>query len=181
MKTFVLFLPFTLVLAMAWLISNQQQQIKTLQRELDSRSSQQKATISQLQCSEAARKFLPSQGWTPEMGGDYKNHFNSKLGKCFVLASNYLINEDFETIALYDALEGRLYASFNGHRICEIGITGKPRKCVLDSGNIWFDGDDDRTPADLVIGFRGSRYGGGAGNEDTRKDFLKAIKPFMTE
>ncbi len=60
----------------------------------------------------------------------------------FVLVSGYLPNDDFRTFDLYDAVGGRHYATYNGHNTCSPAITGNPRKCAMDSGSIWFDGDD---------------------------------------
>lgn len=161
-------------------LREQQQQIQTLKKELSEKSTQEVLTL-QTQCSEMASKFLSARGWKPGVGDDYKNHFNSKLKKCFILVSGYLPSQDFVTIELYDAVEGRHYATFNGHSICDVAITNNPKKCAVDSGRIWFDGDDTRHPADFIAGFRGFLYGGGSGDETTQKTFLDRIKPFMTE
>lgn len=45
-------------------------------------------------------------------GYDYKNHYNSKLNKCFILISYYDANTDSLAMDLYDALESQRYASF---------------------------------------------------------------------
>ena len=92
-----------------------------------------------------------------------------------------LTKDDFVTIELYDAVEGRRYAIFNGHQICDVAITKNPKKCALDSGSIWFDGNDTRHPADFTAGFRGLLYGGGSGDENTHKTFLDHIQLFMSE
>src|SRR5262249_20144352 len=111
---------------------------------------------------------------------DYKNHFNSKLNKCFVLVSDYSLNDDFRTLDLYDAAEGKRYATYHGHNVCEVAITKNSKRCALDSGSIWFDGNDSRNPPDFRVGFRGLLYGGGAGDENTQKTFLDQIQAFMT-
>ena len=98
-----------------------------------------------------------------------------------MLVSGYQPNDDFVTIDLYDAVEGRRYATFNGPNICDVAITKNPKKCIVDSGSIWFDGDDSRTPADFTAGFRGLLYGGGAGDATAQKTFLDHVRPFMTE
>ena len=131
------------------LLGEQQQQIQTLHRALDDKSVQEALSL-QTQCSEMASKFLSSRRWKASVGGDYRNHFNSKLKKCFVLVSGYLPKDDFVTIDLYDAVEGRHYATFNGHQICDVAITKNPKKCAVDSGSIWFDGDDTRRPGILL-------------------------------
>ncbi len=182
------------VLALAWrlksvtavvthqqqLLAERQQQIEALHRELEDKSVQEALSL-QTQCSEMASKFLSSRGWKPGVGEDYRNHFNSKLKRCFVLVSSYLPKDDFVTIELYDAVEGRRYAIFNGHQICDVAITKNPKKCALDSGSIWFDGNDTRHPADFTAGFRGLLYGGGSGDENTHKTFLDHIQLFMSE
>jgi len=175
------------LLGVAWhlhsqqqLLGEQKQQIQTLNQELTNKSMQEAFTL-QAQCSEVARKFLSSKGWKPDAGDEFKNHFNLKLKKCFILVTGYLPNDDFVTIDLYDALEGKHYATYNGHHICDVVITRKPDKCALDSGSIWLDGDDSRTPADFTAGFRGLRFGGGTGDETTQKTFLNHIQPFMNE
>jgi hypothetical protein len=165
------------LLALAW---HQQQQIQTFKGQLADKSTQEALAL-QTQCSGIAGRFLSARGWKPGVGDDYKNHFNSKLTKCFVLVSGYLINDDFLTIDLYDAVEGLHYATFNGHEICAVAITGNPKKCRVDSGRIWFDGDDTRNPADFTAGFRGLLYGGGSGDETTLKSFLDHIHPLMSE
>jgi hypothetical protein len=161
-------------------VGGQQQQIEVLKKALSEKSTQEALAL-QTQCAEAAGKFLSSRGWKPGVGDDYKNHFNSKLKKCFVLVSGYQPNADFVTVDLYDAVEGRHYATFNGHNICDVAITKDPRKCSVDSGSIWFDGDDSRHPADFVAGFRGLLYGGGSGDATTQKTFLERVQPFMSE
>jgi hypothetical protein len=60
-------------------------------------------------------------------------------------------------------------------------LTKNPSKCSRDSGSIWFDGNDTRAPADVTVGFRGTRYGGGAGDETTLKTFLDRVQSFMSE
>jgi hypothetical protein len=175
------------LLAVGWrlnsvtaVLGEQRQQVEALKRALSERSTQEALAL-QTQCSEIASKFLSARGWKPGEGDDYKNHFNTKLKKCFVLLSGYLANQDFVTIDLYDAVEGKHYAMFNGHNICDVAITKNPRKCAVDSGSIWFDGDDSRHPADFTVGFRGLLYGGGSGDESTQKTFLDHVKPFMAE
>lgn len=146
-----------------------------------SKQSKQEELMLQTQCAAAASRFLASRGWKADDASDYTNHFNSRLNKCFVLSSAYLMNDDFRTLELYDAVEGKRYATYIGHNICEVSFTNNLRKGAMDSGSIWYDGDDSRTPADFTFGFRGLRYGGGAGDEDTQKQFLEQIKVFMTQ
>jgi hypothetical protein len=96
-----------------------------------------------------------------------------------------MVNDDFLIIDLIDALEGKTYADFSGHNICDPTVltmsNQKLTKCQLDAGNIWFDGDSTRNPADYHVGFQGYAVGPGIGDENTQKQFLEHIKPFMTE
>jgi hypothetical protein len=170
----------TVVTQQTQMLAEQQQQINTLQQKLDDKSVQETLSV-QMRGSEMAGKFLSSRGWKPVVGDDYKNHFNSKLKKCFVLVSSYLPNNDFTTMDLYDAVEGRRYATYNGHNICDVAITNNAKKCALDSGSIWFDGNDSRLPADFTISFRGLPHGGGSGDSNIQKTFLERIQPFMSE
>ncbi len=59
--------------------------------------------------------------------------------------------------------------------------TGGAVRRQMDSGSIWFDGNDSRLPADFTVGFRGLLYGGGAGDENTQKVFLERVRAFMAE
>lgn len=102
--------------------------------------------------------------------------------------SEYAFKDDFTTLDLYDAVEGRHYATYNGHNTCKAFITKNPNKCMLDSGSIWFDGDDSRQPADFTVGWRGLLNGGGAGDKDTglgdentQKAFLDRVRGFMSQ
>lgn len=135
----------------------------------------------QTKCSDMAGKYFASKGYKNSDGFDYKNHFNSKLNKCFILISSYDANSDFLSVDLYDAVESNHYAQYIGHNICDIGITNNPKKCQLDSGNIWFDGNDTKNPADYHVGFQGIAVGPGVGDENTQKQFLDHIRVFMSE
>lgn len=141
----------------------------------------------QEKCSNQAQKFFSNGDNYKNNNGyvfDYKNHFNSKLNKCFILISSYNFNEDVLAVDLYDALEIKHYASYLGHNYCDkttLSITNDPKKCQVDSGNIWFDGNDAKNPADFIVGFRGLKYGGGAGDENTQKQFIEKIQPFIND
>ncbi len=160
-------------------IRQQEQTIDGLTKALADKAKLQ-ARTEQVECAESANRFLVSHGWKPGMGDNYENHFNSRLNKCFVLVSGYSLNGDFRTLDLHDAVEGRHYATYNGHDICDPVITGDPDKCAMDSGSIWYDGDDSRTPADFTVGFRGLLYGGGAGDVGTQRAFRDRVRDFMT-
>ena len=156
-----------IVLSLNATIHQQGAHVRELTASLADKSKQQGFAL-QTECAQSGGKFLVSRGWKAAGdGSDYENHFNSSLNKCFVLVSGYVPNEDFRTIDLYDAVERKHYATYNGHNVCDPAITRNPRKCATDSGSIWFDGNDSRTPADFTVGFRGLLNGGGAGNQGT--------------
>jgi hypothetical protein len=170
--------------AMSSLLRQQDQQIQQLTNALSQRA-RDDALAGQTRCAEIARRYLSSRGFQTDGANgytaDYQNHFNSKLKKCFVLVTSYLPNQDFVSIDLFDAIEGKRYAQFNGHNICDVAITSSPRKCFADSGRLWFDGNDQRVPADLTVGFRGLKFGPETGDEKTLSAFRDHIHPFMTE
>jgi hypothetical protein len=179
------------VLALGWQLRlvnsrlvRQQQQVQALKSALLDKSKQEMLAL-QKHCSAAAIVFLQNRGWkTTDESHSYTNHFNSKLNKCFVLISGYLPKDDFRTIDLYDAVEGKHYAMYNGHDICDpvqIVILGDRRRCMLDAGVIWYDGNDTKNPPDYHIGFQGITVGPGVGDDNTQKQFLEHIQPFMTE
>ena len=138
----------------------------------------------QTKCSDMAEKYFVSRDYKSSDGFDYKNHFNSKLNKCFILISFYDANSDFLSIDLYDTVEGNHYAMYIGHNSCDpvaLSIYNNPKKCQLDSGSIWFDGNDTRNPVDYHVGFQGIAVGSSVGDENTQKQFLDHIQPFMNE
>ncbi len=140
----------------------------------------------QSKCSDAAEKFYVKNGWRKD-GNDtnssYENHFNLKLNKCFILLTSGSLNDDFVTIDLYDVLESKRYASYNGHGVCDKSILSltntSTNKCQVDSGNIWYDGNDARVPPDFTVGFRGLKYGSQVGDENTQRIFMEHVQPFM--
>jgi hypothetical protein len=166
--------------AASHLLDEQRQQIQTLKKALSDRSTQDGLAL-QEQCSRAASTFVfDKAGNKPgAVGLVYQNHFNSKLKRCFVLVSDYQPKMDFQSIDLYDAVENTHYAMFSGYRICDVRITRKPGKCDLNGGSIWVDGNDSKRGE--VIGFQGSAYGPGVGDEHTQDTFRSRIQPFMTE
>lgn len=131
----------------------------------------------QAKCSDAATKYFISKGYKKEIAYTYVNHFNSKLDKCFILISYYADIPDSTSIDLYDALEGKHYASYLGYNNCTITAT----KCQLNSGNIWLDGNDTKPFSDYHVGFQGAAIGPGVGDENTQKQFLEHIQPFMND
>ena len=164
------------LLSVSRMMLRQMQEIHELRVALTNQS-QEEELSHQTECAAAAQKFLTSRGWKAGEGDTYENHFNSRLNKCFVLVSSYTFKGDFRTFDLFDAVEGRRYASYIGHDLCLM----YPKRCLVDSGSIWFDGNDYRSPADFVVGFRGLLHGGGAGDESTQKAFLERVRNFMSQ
>jgi hypothetical protein len=165
-------------------LSQEQRQIQTLTMALADKSKQE-LLVSQAQCSDMANKFLTNRTYyknTDDYQFDFENHFNAKLNKCFVLIfESSLPKSDFLSINLFDAVEGKRYAEFEGHSFCDVHATNDPRRCSLDAGKIWFDGNDTRNPPDVTVGFRGLLFGGGHGDENTKKMFLDHIQSFMKD
>lgn len=151
------------------------------------RSAKIDALALQAKCADRAAYFY-KEGWykkdTPGFSDFYTNHWNQKLGKCFIQITSTSLNDGFETIDLFDAFEGKRFAVYMGHQSCEpafLVVLGEPKLCQLDSGSIWFDGNDTRNPADYHIGFKGIANGPGTVDENIQKQFLEHIQPFMTE
>lgn len=159
--------------------SQQKQQTNNL--DLPNQVTNQRSTDieSQAKCRDDAAKYFSSKNYKNSDGFDYINHYNSKLNRCFILITGRSLNDNSLFIDLYDAIEGKHYATFNGHVSCIDFITNNTNKCNLDSGSIWFDGNDTKNPADTMVGFRGFKNGGGAGDENTQKQFMDAIQLFM--
>lgn len=138
----------------------------------------------QTKCADRAIAFYRQGSYEDKSQGFssfYTNHWNRKLGKCFIQINSTSVKDDFASVDVFDALEGKHYAAYIGHNICDPAIMSNPKKCQLDSGNIWFDGNDTRNPADYHVGFQGIAVGPGVGDENTQKQFLEHIQPFMTE
>jgi hypothetical protein len=186
MKVLQTILVIALVSALAMLarqqrtLSQHEQQIQALEMALSDKIKQE-ALSSQDKCADIANRFLSNRRYERTDGFEYQSHFNAKLNRCFVFVSDYEIKGDLLSLDLFDAAEGKHYAWYHGHNICDVSITHDPRKCLLDSGNIWFDGNDTKTPADFITGFRGLRFGGGAGDENTQRTFRDHIEPFMSD
>lgn len=177
---------FVAILALAWCVLSirgtvreQSLQMSELQTRLADQSKKQ-SRAAQRECASSAQTFLRSRGLKVDDTSQYENHFNERLNKCFVIISGSIPNDAFQSIDLYDAVEGRRYATYNGHSYCQ-GMIGSRPRCALDSGSLWFDGDESRMPPDFTVGFRGTLYGGGTGDENTQKEFLKRVHEFMNQ
>lgn len=155
--------------------SEQQQQIKPIRKKI-----KDIPVNVQAQCSEMARKFLSSRGLGIGNEDDFKNHYNSKLKKCFILVLNSSTKDDFLSLDLYDAIEGNRYATYIGHVTCNDVVTYDAQKCALDAGSIWYDGNDNKKPNFTVSNKEGS-YGVGLDGLNIYKEFLDRIQPFMSE
>lgn len=139
----------------------------------------------QAKCADRAAVFYKqggygddSQVWTDS----YINHWNGKLGKCFIQITGLSLKDSgFSFIDIYDAFEGKHYATYMGHYDCSDVMAETKNKCQLDSGSIWFDGNDARNPADYHVGFQGIAVGPGVGDAHTQKQFLEHAQIFMNE
>jgi hypothetical protein len=181
------------LLALAWRVTSvsaeldeQKQQVHALKKALSEKSTQDALAV-QEQCSNAAMTFVFHKAdYKPgQLGFVYENHFNAKMKKCFVLVSYNQLDKFFLSIDLYDAVENKHYGAFNGFTFCNDRNPGRGKagglasKCDLNSGRIWVDGNDTRRGE--VIGFQGSDYGPGVGDEHTCDTFRERLQPFMTE
>ena len=139
----------------------------------------------QTKCATAAEEFFTKNGYRDksEFSFSYQNHFNLKLNKCFILVSSSNFKDDSLFVDLYDALESKYYAMYLGHSNCDavsLSLTNSPKKCQMDAGNIWYDGDDTKK-SDYTVGFQGLLNGGGMGDANTFKQFMEQVKPFMND
>jgi hypothetical protein len=159
-------------------LSQEQRQIQTLTMALADKSKQE-LLVSQAQCSDMANKFLTNRTYyknTDDYQFDFENHFNAKLNKCFVLIfESSLPKSDFLSINLFDAVEGKHYAKFLGNSICGVDFTNH---CSMNSGEIWFDGNDTRHP-DFTVGPGGPLFG--VAGENIEKTFREHVQPFMSD
>ena len=132
----------------------------------------------QVACSKSAAEYFKSTN--PDSDHDsYENHYNSKMGKCFILVTQGDYTENFIMISLYDAVEKKEYAEFAGAMTCV--KQGNTDACALNGGSIWQDGNRERghNPPDMRFGFKGAMNGGGRGDENTRVQFLQALHPYL--
>lgn len=138
----------------------------------------------QKECATLAKTFMDNhQDTSPWFTFSFTNHFNQKMNKCFILIQSYNSNTDFLSYDLYDALENKHYAMYIGHSNCDIttlSFSNEPKKCQLDWGVIWLNGDDTWSP-DTRVGFVWMANGTGVGDENTQNQFMELIKPFMNE
>ncbi len=135
-------------------------------------------------CTERADFFYKQGDYANQDGFSsfYINHWNKKLEKCFIEITTTSLNSNgFESIDVFDAFEGKHYGSFIGHSNCDplsLKVINQPKRCQLDSGNIWFDGNDAKNSSDYHVGF-GGLLNGGIGDENTLKEFLVHIENYM--
>ena len=138
----------------------------------------------QATCAEQAQIFFNGEDKSGDFQYSFENHFNSKLNKCFVLIRAISLEDDNLFIDLYDALERKHYAMYFGHNNCDVVtllLWDEPKKCQLDSGTIWLDGNDAKEFADFAFGFVGLNNGAGVGDENTLKQFMDQIQLFMND
>ena len=138
----------------------------------------------QATCAEQAQIFFNDKDKSGDFQYSFENYFNSKLNKCFVLIRAISLEDDNLYIDLYDALERKHYAMYLGHNDCDVVtllLIDEPKKCQLDSGTIWLDGNDAKESADFTFGFVGLNNGVGVGDENTQKQFMEQVQSFMTE
>lgn len=114
---------------------------------------------------------------TSDFSSYYENHFNKKLNKCFVSIYSMGTKDDTLFIDVFDAVEGKHYAMYIGHNNCDtsfLSLSNELKKCQLDGGNIWSNGNDTITPD-----FQTNNSGNG--NENTKTEFTNKIQVFMND
>lgn len=127
----------------------------------------------QIQCADEAAKYFANEGYG-EIHGlsvEYKNHFNSKLGKCLILISNFDPGTGTTIINLYDALESKHYAAFFGNNILCYPTAIDIKECLGNHGAIWLDGNDGKSP-DFSIDQSDIK--------DSQEKFMGYIQSFMS-
>jgi|WetSurMetagenome_2_1015567.scaffolds.fasta_scaffold39674_4 hypothetical protein len=72
----------------------------------------------QEKCAKQSFSTFTNLGYKTEEGASYENHFNIRLGKCFVEISNVNTTEDsvFIQKTLFDAYESKVYATLDRFR-----------------------------------------------------------------
>jgi hypothetical protein len=138
----------------------------------------------QKRCADAAHQFhldaTKDEREDSKLNRWYENHYNARLNKCFVVEYSYSLSDDITLIDLYDALERKHYASYHGRDMCDPRAQKDSSHCMSNAGDIWFGGDDQSEP-DISFGFEGVLNGPRIGDQNTKREFLDAIKPFITQ
>ena len=139
----------------------------------------------QKRCADAAHQFhldaTKDVSEDPKLNSSwYENHYNERLNKCLVVEYSYSLSNDFIFIDLYDALERKRYANYHGRERCDPRVQKDPSHCMFNAGEIWFGGDDWSKP-DMSFGFEGVLNGPRTGDQNTKREFLDAMKPFLTQ
>lgn len=83
--------------------NNQNLQIQANQQQVNNVDLQTK-------CADAAAKIFKAAGYSANNLASYTNHWNKKLGKCFILSVSYI--EDSKEKDLYDVYENKQYGTF---------------------------------------------------------------------
>jgi hypothetical protein len=143
----------------------------------------------QAKCADRAAIFFKQNKYDEMTGSQsaqgffayHENHWNKARSKCFIEIYVNSVSTNFSTIDIYDAVEGKHYGEFIGHLVCDSSITHDATLCMLDSGNIWLDGNDSRWPADFHFGWQGTSVGPGVGDERTRQQFIDRAHGLMSE
>jgi hypothetical protein len=132
----------------------------------------------QARCANAARRFFNDAKSQMAENAHFENHYSIALQKCFIrMQEGPIFSQSkygFTSVYVYDALESKLYAEYDGDAICN----KENNHCLLNSGTIWFDANTSRNPPDVRVGYGGLMYGG-AGGEDTKREFIVATDKYF--
>ena len=100
----------------------------------------------QTKCANAARQLFHDYDPNQNANAYFEAHYSVTLQKCFVRIYNILTDSkdgsSFSEIEIYDALERKKHAEFNGDQSC----LKETNSCWMNSGSIWFDANTQRSP-----------------------------------
>jgi hypothetical protein len=138
-NAFVVLLAMTVVV-LAVVIHSQSAKLSALQtRTAEVKTVPQTASMElQSQCAKQAAIAFKQSGWSSEKLADSTNHYNTRLGKCFVEITNTTIENGHpgHSAIVSDAFEGKVYASYEW-----INVTNKqfwevpPTECQVAMPN----------------------------------------------
>jgi hypothetical protein len=136
----------------------------------------------QTKCADAARQYFHENKAQLGEGQNthFENHYSIALQKCFIRISvgpDYTQSPvGFIMIFVFDAVEGKEYGEFNGYSFCH--GNDQDNHCYLNSGSMWFDGNPQRNPPDLQLGF-GGVVSGKIGSATTESEFIAATDKYF--
>jgi hypothetical protein len=120
-------------------LRQQQQKTQELTAKLDASSGSTNLDLQAACAKQALQQF--NDYWTGKKEVDYTNHYNAKMGKCFMRIQywedTYSPRDPYFVVQVFDAFEGKQYASYMGElskserppAICSIILSGEEQYC----------------------------------------------------